>query len=195
MRRLKKLAAHGEEIERGELLVLVEDECHLVWGMVWGKRNTPLEVPLTNERQRQTYFGALNLLTREVHLKEGLAGDGENTVASIQGCQHLYPGKKLLFLWDGASYHRSAERQAFLARENAGLQEEPWRVTCLVFAPNAPEQTPMEALWLKGKTHLRKNFAVNKPFAHVKQCFSAFLRSLSFASVKLSWYWPAPQMN
>ena len=33
-----------EAIERGELIVLVEDECHLVWGdvcgMVWGKRNS-----------------------------------------------------------------------------------------------------------------------------------------------------------
>jgi len=116
-------------------------------------------------------------------------------VAYIPWGQSLYPGKKLLFLWDGASYHRSAEMQAFLARENAGLQEEHWRVTWLLFAPNAPEQNPTEDLWLKGKTQLRKNFAVNKTFAQVKQCFSVFLRSLSSASVKLSWYWPAPQMN
>jgi transposase len=177
----------------------VEDECHLLWGdacgLVWGQRTAPIAVPMTNERERQTYYGALNLVTRELHRQEGAAGNGGNTVAYIQWCQSLYPGKKLLFLWDGASYHRSAEMQAFLARENAGLQEEHWRVTCLLFAPNAPEQNPTEDLWLKGKTHLRKNFAVNKTFAQVKQCFSAFLRSLSFASVKLSWYWPAPQMN
>src|SRR5262249_26775623 len=99
------------------------------------------------------------------------------------------------FLWEGASYQRSAERQGVLARENAGLQEEHWRVTCLLFAPNAPEQNPTEDLWLKGKTQLSKNFAVNKTFAQVKQCFSAFLRSITFVAVKLSWYWPAPQMN
>jgi hypothetical protein len=28
--------------------------------MVWGKRNTPIEVPMPNERQRQTYYGAIN---------------------------------------------------------------------------------------------------------------------------------------
>jgi hypothetical protein len=71
--------------------------------MVWGKRNMPIEVPLLNERQRQTYYGALKLLTRAVHLKEGMAGDGDNTVAYIRWCQRLYPGKKLLFLGDGAS--------------------------------------------------------------------------------------------
>jgi len=170
----------------------------LVWGdvcgKVWGKRNTPIEVPMTNERQRQTYYGAINLLTREVHLQEGGTGDGENTVAYLQWGQSRYPGKKLLLLWDGASYHRGAEMQEFLARENAGLCEEDWKVTCLLFAPNAPEQNPTEDLWLKGKTHLRKHFAVNKTFAAVKQCFSGFLRALSFDSIKCSWYWPTPQM-
>jgi hypothetical protein len=88
-RRLKKLATHREEIERGELIVLVEDECN---------RHMPIAVPMTNERPRQTYYGAINLLTRAVHLKEGVAGDGERTVAYLQWCQSLYPGKKLLFL-------------------------------------------------------------------------------------------------
>ena len=180
------------------MIVLVEDECHLVWGdvcgMVWGKRNTAIAVPMTNERQRQTYYGAINVVTRRVHLHESTVGDGESTVAYIRWCQSLYPGKKLLFLWDGASYHRSAEIQAFLARQNVGLPEEDWPVTCLLFAPNAPEQNPTEDLWLKGKTHLRKQFAVNKTFAAVKHGFSAFLRTLSFDSAKFSWYWPYPQM-
>jgi hypothetical protein len=49
-------------------------------------------------------------------------------------------------------------------------------------------------LWLKGKTYLRKQFAVNKTFAAVKHCFSTFLRTLSFESIKCHWYWPDPQM-
>ena len=149
---------------------------------------------MTNERQRQTYYGALNLLTHEFHLQEGTAGDGKNTVAYIKWCQSLYPGKKLFFLWDGASYHRGAEFQEFLASENAGLPEADWKVTCMLFAPNAPEQNPTEDVWLKGKTHLRKQFAVNKTFAQVKRCFSTFLTALSFTSAKLGWYWPTEQM-
>ena len=83
--------------------------------------------------------------------------------------------------------------QAWLARVNAGLPEAEWPVTCLLFAPNAPAQHPAEELWLKGKPHLRRNFAVNKTFAAVRRCFSAFLRTLRFESVKLRWYWPGPQ--
>jgi transposase len=84
--------------------------------------------------------------------------------------------------------------QTFLAQENAGLAEADWKITCVPFAPNAPEQTPVEDLWLKGKTYLRKHFAVNKTFAAVKHCFSTFLRALSFESVKCGWYWPDPQL-
>lgn len=178
---------------------MLEDECHVVWGevcgRVWGKRNAAGAVPMSNERQRQTYYGALNLLTRAVHLQEYAAGDGKNTVAYVQWCQSLYPGKKLLYLWDGASYHRGAEMREFLARANAGLAEEEWPVPCLRFAPNAPEQNPTEDLWRKGKNHLRKTFAVNKTFAPVRHCVRTFLQSLSFESVKLSWYWTDPQMT
>ena len=178
--------------------MLLEDECHLVWGDVcgraWGKRNARIVVPMTNERERQTYYGALNLRTQEFPLYGAPVGNGVNTVAYIQGCQTLYPDKKLVFLWEGASYHRGEEMQKFLAETNGSLAEADWQVTCMRFAPNAPEQNPTEDVWLKGKTHLRKQFALNKTFAQVKRCFSTFLNALQFTSTKLSWYWPTEQM-
>jgi hypothetical protein len=43
---------------------LVLDECHLLHGdltgYVWGQSTIRIEVPITNEKDRQTYFGALN---------------------------------------------------------------------------------------------------------------------------------------
>jgi hypothetical protein len=53
---------------------------------------------MTNERERQTYYGAINLLTQTVHLQEQSLGDGSHTVAYLRWCQTLYPDKKLLFL-------------------------------------------------------------------------------------------------
>ena len=66
-----------------------------------------------------------------------------------------------------ASYHRGEELQKFLAETNSGLAEADWKVTCMRFAPNAPEQNPTEDVWLKGKTYLRKQFAVNKTLLSV----------------------------
>ena len=53
------------EIESGELVVLFLDECHLLWGdvtgYVWGKTNQRIEVPVVNQRQRQTYAWSFEL--------------------------------------------------------------------------------------------------------------------------------------
>ena len=75
---------------------------------------------MTKERERQTYYGAMNLMTKTVHLQERPVGDGASTVAYLQWCQTLYPDKQLLVLWDGASYQRGIAMHPFLAPENAG---------------------------------------------------------------------------
>ena len=45
------------------------DECHLLWGdvcgYIWGKSNTRIEVPIVNEREKQTYYGALDYFNHE----------------------------------------------------------------------------------------------------------------------------------
>ena len=176
----------------------MEDECHLLWGdacgMVWGQRNASLEVTMTNERERQTYYGAVNLVTHEFHLKEFPAGKGACTVAYLRWIRDLYPGQQIILLWDGASYHRDVQVKALLAEVNDGLPEKDWQLLCLLFAPNAPDQNPVEDIWLQGKTHLRKNFAQNKTFAAVKKCFFQFLNHFRLDSVKFAWYFPPPQI-
>jgi putative transposase len=48
--------------EKGKLCVFMLDECHLLWGdlcgYVWGKSARRVEVEMTNQKQRQTYYGA-----------------------------------------------------------------------------------------------------------------------------------------
>jgi transposase len=145
---------------------------------------------MTTERERQPYDGALKLLPHAFHGYEASAGNGDNTVAYIRWGQTLYPDKQLVYRWDGAGYHRGEEIQKFLAETKGDLAEADWKVTGLRFAPNAPDQNPTEEVGLKGKTHLRKQFALNKTFAQVKRCFSSFLHSLRFTSTKFNWYWP-----
>ena len=41
--------------------------------------------------------------------------------------------------------------KTYLHEINPGLEEPKWKVTCMWFAPQAPEQNPVEDLWLKGK--------------------------------------------
>ena len=59
-----------DEIAQGKVPVLFLDECHLLWGdvcgYVWGPRQQRVEVPVRSEKQRQTYFGALDYLTKQM---------------------------------------------------------------------------------------------------------------------------------
>jgi putative transposase len=49
-------------IKQGKLSVFMLDECHLLWGdlcgYVWGKSARIIEVKITNQKQRQTYYGS-----------------------------------------------------------------------------------------------------------------------------------------
>jgi putative transposase len=170
----------------------MEDECHLLWGdtlgYIWGRRNMKISVPMTNEKARQTYYGALNIATEDFHVCPFPKGDSVNTVNFVKHLQALYPKAKLLFIWDGASYHRYAEMQAYLQKVNKGLPKHDWKVTCELFAPNAPDQNPVEDVWLKGKTFLRKYFYKHKTFAQVKKAFLEFLRTTKFDFPKLKMY-------
>jgi transposase len=157
-------------------------------GFIWGRRNKPIEVPIKNEKSRQTYYGAMNLFSGDFHLLPYDAGNGVNTVAYVKELQAVYPQSKLLLIWDGASYHKYAEMQAYLQDSNQGLREADWPITCELFAPNAPEQNPVEDIWLKGKTFLRKFFYKNSTFAQVKTAFFEFLNNKTFSFPKLNMY-------
>ena len=106
------MAQHQDELERGELVILFEDECHLLWGdvcgLAWGKRNQAIEVPILNQKERQTYYGAVNFQSQQFHLKSFPSGNGEHTVAYVNWLRELYPDARLWLIWDGASYHRYA---------------------------------------------------------------------------------------
>lgn len=89
----KILEENRSEIEAGTVVVYMIDECHLLWGdvcgYVWGKKNKRIEVPMTNQRERQTYFGALNYQTKEFFVREYEAGNSKNTVLFVKYLQNL----------------------------------------------------------------------------------------------------------
>lgn len=136
------------------------DECHLLWGdvcgYVWGQTNIRIEIPIKNEKERQTYFGGLNYQTKEFVIREYSAGNSENTVAFIKDLQLQCPGPRIVVIWDGASYHRSDEMKAFLASVNSGYESAHWQVTCILFAPNAPQRSSCRRCLVTGKEFLEK---------------------------------------
>lgn len=185
------------EIETGNLAVFMIDECHLLWGdilgYVWGRTNMRIEIPVKNEKMRQTYYGALDYKTKEFIMKEYESGNTENTIDFIKYLQNQRAQKKLAIFWDGASYHGSKEFREYLNDINKNLSEEEWQIICTKFAPNAPEQNPVEDIWLQGKNWLRKFYHLCKSFKVVKWLFKFFLDGEIFDFPKLYQYGIMPQ--
>jgi hypothetical protein len=73
---------HREEIETGFLRVLLLDECHLLWGdlsgYVWGKTDQEVTVSVINERDKQTYYGAVDYIEGKLLLKAYNAGNSDS---------------------------------------------------------------------------------------------------------------------
>jgi len=186
------LAKHKAAIESGAMVVLFVDECHLlngdVCGYVWGETNVRIEIPIENERTRQTYFGALNYQTKEFTIEAYPAGNGESTVNFVKNLQKKYPNKKIVLIWDGASYHRFGEFRDYLTQVNQDKLSDDLEITCILFAPNAPQQNPVEDIWLQGKNFLRKYWYLCKSFRAVKKLFELFYDCSKFDFPKIHQY-------
>ena len=187
-----------EEIEQEQLAVFFEDECHLLWGdacgYVWGKKEERVSIAMTNERMRQTYYGAVNLLNGECITKEYERGNSENTRDFIEHLLLKNEGKRIAIIWDGASYHRSEEIRKYLQSLNDGLEETKWKVTCIRLAPNCPQQNPMEDIWLQGKRFIREFYHLCKSFKIVKYLFQFSTNNNIFNFPKIFIYGNFSQM-
>jgi transposase len=173
-------------------LIFFVDECHVLWGdalgYVWGPVGERIELPITNERVRQTYYGAVDLLTGRALTFPADAGNGDQTVAFLKHLRRRFQGRQVVIIWDGASYHRSHHVKAYLRKLNGARPDEERRIHCIRLAPNAPEQNPMEDVWLAAKQHVRKLWQKLNVFTNVKTYFTTFIDGTIFQFEKLNWY-------
>ena len=85
-------------------MVVVADECHLLWGDVcgygWGKKSERLRVAVSNPKERQSYFGALNGKTGELLLLPADKADSAATVAFLDKLRQHYANRRLWVIWE-----------------------------------------------------------------------------------------------
>ena len=169
------------------------DESHLHWGdvcgYVWGPKQERITVTVVNEREQQTYYGAINPLTDAVCYMEADTGNSTWTTHFLEALRRASKEQRIIVCWDGASYHRSKEIHAYLDDVNAGKERTEWPVTCLRFAPYAPTQNPIEDIWLRAKSHLREHCRrCGDTFSQVKSIFDEGMHKIDSFFDKLYMY-------
>ena len=186
---LAQLSQWLPEIVDGRMSVFFLDECHLLWGdvcgYIWGKSNTRIEVPIVNEREKQTYYGALDYFNHEFLVQAYPRGNSEHTISFLNYLQAQRPHQRIAIIWDGASYHRSQELKTYLQSLNTERSQPSWQLTCIRFAPNAPEQNPVEDVWLQAKRFLREFYHLCDSFSLVKLLFQLVTHGRTFDFPKL----------
>ncbi|WP_017327147.1 IS630 family transposase [Synechococcus sp. PCC 7336] len=186
------LESNRDDIEAGRLVVYIIDECHLLWGdvcgYVWGKTQERIEIPIINERERQTYYGAINYATKQFIKQEYEVANSENTVSFLKYLLSLNPESRHLIIWDGASYHRYKEMKDYLREINQELEASEWPLRCVLLAPNAPEQNPVEDIWLNAKNWLRRCWYELRSFSLIKWFFSFIIERQFYDFPKLHKY-------
>lgn len=180
------------------MIVLYLDECHLVWGeacgYVWGPSDQRISIPIGNQRDRQTYYGAIDAYSGELVVIPMEAGTTEWTRIFVDYLRQHYEGKRLIICWDGASYHRSTDVREYLEGVNWGHAREQWPIECIQFAPHAPEQNPIEHVWQQAKEYVRKQWhRCQEHFQSITDLFEEALNTMTFDFSKLRMYLPSLQ--
>ena len=179
-----------DRIESGELLVFAQDECHFCWGdalgYTWGKKDERIEVPISNEKTRQTYFGCVNILNGQAFVEKYSSGNAENTVKFLKKLVAKFPTDRLLLLWDKATYHTGNLVKEYLGEINSGLAKKDWKLTLELLPTAAPEENPIETIWLKGKNHVRSMFDKCENFSDVKNIFEEYVSTNIFDFNKMN---------
>jgi transposase len=185
------LIQHCDRIACGDVIVYFVDECHVLGdttvGYGWAPSDQRVTVLVPNNHDRQTYFGALQMLTGELVLAAYPRANGDTTVAFMHRLRNKHPGKQLLILWDNVSYHYQGEMKEFLADVNAFLEPHEWIVTCIRFAPHASEQNPIEHVWQIGKQYIRTQFHAIRSFLDIKEAFER-IKDMTFTFADLTMY-------
>lgn len=180
------------DIRAGKIAMYAIDEVHLLEGdlisHLWGDSQERLHIPIMNEKNRQTYYGALNLVTQDLIIGEYKKGDGESTVNFINQLIQKNPAHRILIFWDNATYHKGELMREFLSQVNGDLPKKDWQVTCHLLAPYAPEENPIEAIWLQLKSLIRRCYRFCKNFAVIKRLFKLFVNLKFFKFPNLENY-------
>ena len=131
---------------------------------------------------------AINLSTQQCLIQAYEAGNSEGTIAFLKYLSSQCPESRIALIWDGASYHRSREVRTYLESVNLRLDESTWKITCIRFAPNAPQQNPIEDVWLQSKQFIRECYHLCKSFGVVKYLFEFVTHRQIFDFSKLFTY-------
>jgi len=134
-------------------VVLVEDEMHLsnqtTVQKIWLPKGAYPEITVTRKRDSRSVYGFLDVKTGVEHAWKTRWQNMYITAEIIPNVRALYPGKKILLIWDQAGSHKGSEAQRAIKDDG--------NIETLYFPTAAPEENPQEHVWKAGRSATTHN--------------------------------------
>lgn len=134
---------------------------------------TDPQLRVDRERKSQKYIGFLHESDGSVDLMRLDGGNTENIVKSLIKLTLEYPGKKIVVVWDNASYHSSKELNMKL-EEIENLK----RIQFIYLPPYSPDKNPIEHAWNEAKNSISNLRRAD--FEDTRDTFETFIRATKF---------------
>ena len=136
-------------------------------------RGTDPQLRVDRERKSQKYIGFLHESDGSVDLMRLDGGNTENIVKSLIKLTLEYPGKKIVVVWDNASYHSSKELNMKL-EEIENLK----RIQFIYLPPYSPDKNPIEHAWNEAKNSISNLRRAD--FEDTRDTFETFIKATKF---------------
>lgn len=148
-----------QEIEKPEQIVLAGDEMILTTQTttqkVWIPSGKSVHVEASNKREKRCLYGFLNVKTGQEHAFKTDYTNSLTTCDILKKLLNLYPGQKIVIIWDNAPWHRSETVRDF-------LRQHPEKFHLFAFPPYYPDENPQEHVWKAGRAKITHNVFIDK---------------------------------
>lgn len=141
------------ELLKSDTVVLTGDEAVLTsqtrLQRAWLPTNIPAYIEDTTKRKSIHFYGFLNIQSGEAFAYKTLEQTGETTVFILKKLAKKYERKRIVILWDNASWHKSEKVREYL-RTTQQFQ-------LYNFPPYAPDLNPQEHVWKEMREKVLNN--------------------------------------
>jgi len=121
---------------------------------VWLPANEQPKILINKNRKLCHFYGFLNIKTASDHVFKTSGQTGEITVSVLKKVSSLYNNKKIILIWDNASWHKSKPVRSFL--------ETTKQFKLYNFPPYSPDLNPQEHVWKAGRSAITHNIFIKK---------------------------------
>jgi len=164
------------ELNDNNAAVLVADEMMLstqtTTQKIWLPKGEFPRIDVSSKRQIRCIYGALDIKNGREHAFKNRGANSKASCDFLNQLGNLYKDKKIVLIWDNASWHKSDEVKKFLSKTNHHFH-------LINFPPYAPELNPQEHVWKHGRNNVTHNTFIDNIDKATDQ-FVQFLNSGNF---------------